>query len=326
MPKKYVIAADMGGTNIRAALVGRDGELVGKLREPTGHEPVSGLYRLLDGLRSEHTDEVCGIGIAVAGLIDGNRGTVLQSPNINGINGINLKSDLQERYGLTTVVENDANAAAYGEKCSGAGKGFDDFVMLTLGTGIGGGIVLGGKLLPVAAEIGHISINANGVPCACGNVGCLEAYASASAVIGSAVSELGRGTRSILKELHNGNFYKITAEDIYKSALDGDPLARTVLREAGKSLGSGIASIINVLSPQAVILTGGLSGAWNIYVDSAVTEASKRALKELYRRVVIIHSMLGDDAGMIGAAALAFEACGRKNKPTGEETPHGSRP
>jgi glucokinase len=176
--------------------------------------------------------------------------------------------------------------------------------MFTLGTGIGAGIVYSDKLLPVAAEIGHMSIKADGHQCPCGNVGCLELYASATAIIGNTIAELEKGGTSILKEFNNGNFYKIKAKDIYNAALEGDPLARNILREAGKGLGIGIANVVNILSPDAIILTGGLIGAWNIYIDSAIKEASKRALKELYGNVQIIASALGDDAGLIGAAQL----------------------
>lgn len=305
--KKYAIAADIGGTNIRVALVGRDGEVLSKAKEPTGKEVLDVLYKLIGPFYSTHENDICGIALAVAGVIDGQSGTVLQSPNIPGLNGTNLKSAVESRYNTCVVVENDANSAAYGEKCFGTGKAFRNFVMLTLGTGIGGGIISNNKLLPVAAEVGHISINANGRPCACGNIGCLETYASATAIIGNAIAEIEKGTQSILKDLYKGNFYKVNAADIYRGALDGDSLARTVLREAGKSLGTGIASIINLLSPEAVILTGGLLGAWNIYIEAAISEASKRALKELYSKVAIIPSSLGDDAGIIGAAGLIFD-------------------
>ena len=135
-------------------------------------------------------------------------------------------------------------------------------------------------------------------------MGCLELYASATAIIGNTVAELEKGGSSILKDFSNGNFYKIKAKDIYNAALEGDPLARTVLRDAGKGLGIGIASIINIMSPDAIILTGGLIGAWNIYVETAIKEASRRALKELYDNVQIIASTLGDDAGLVGAAHL----------------------
>ncbi len=304
---KQAIVADIGGTNIRAALVTSSGEIVQKLKEPNSKEPIQMLYKLIDTLLSEHQADLTGIGIAVAGLIDSKSGTVLQSPNISSLNGINLKQETAQKYNKLVVVENDANAAAFGERWKGTGKKFENFVMLTLGTGIGGGIIVKGKLLQVAAEIGHISINSNGRPCACGNMGCLETYASATAIVGNAIAEIEKGTESILKAAYKGNFYKITAEDIYKAALDGDSVARTVVREAGKHLGTGIASIINIMSPEAIILTGGLLGAWNIYIEAAINEAAKRALKELYSRVSIVPSELADDAGMIGAAGLVFE-------------------
>ncbi|TAN43437.1 MAG: ROK family protein [Nitrospirae bacterium] len=304
---KQAIVADIGGTNIRASLVTSSGEIVQKLKEPNTKEPLQTLYKLIDGLVAGHEADLSGIGIAVAGLIDSKSGTVLQSPNISSLNGINLKQETAQKYNALVVVENDANAAAFGEKWKGTGKKFENFVMLTLGTGIGGGIITSGKLLPVAAEIGHISINSNGRPCACGNIGCLETYASATAIVGNAILEIEKGTESILKSSYKGNFYKITAEDIYKAAIDGDSMARAVVREAGKHLGTGIASIINIMSPEAIILTGGLLGAWNIYIEAAINEAAKRALKELYNKVSIVPSELADDAGMIGAAGLVFE-------------------
>lgn len=309
MAKNYAVSVDIGGTNIRAALVNSSGEVEMKVKESTGRKPGAVIHKLIDSLYSKHSKQVCGIGIAVAGIIDREDGIILRSPNIPELAGERIESELKKRYKTCVVVENDANAAAYGEKCAGAGKDFNSFIVLTLGTGIGGGVVINNKLLPIAAEVGHMSINANGRQCVCGNVGCLESYASATAIIGNAVSNLEKGNSSILKDLYNGNFYKITAEDIYKAALEGDTLSRTVLREAGKSLGIGIANLINILSPDAIILTGGLLGAWNIYVESAIQEASKRTLKELYAKVKIIPSSLGDNAGIIGAAKLVFEEC-----------------
>ncbi|MBA4349386.1 MAG: ROK family protein [Thermodesulfovibrio sp.] len=307
MTEKYCIAVDMGGTNTRAALINSYGEVLTKIKEHTGTDPLATLNKLIGNLYSDNAAKVYGIGLAVAGIIDSDNGIVLWSPHIQKLKDVNLKTEIEKSFKTSVVIENDANAAAYGEKWAGTGKDYKNFVVLTLGTGIGGGIIIDNKLLPVAAEVGHMSINSGGAQCACGNIGCLELYASARAIIGNAVSALEKGDNSILKDFYNGNFYKITAEDIYKTALDGDMLARAVLREAGKNLGIGIANIINILSPDAVILTGGLVGAWNIYVEPAIQEASKRAFNELYARVKIIPSSLGDDAGVIGAAALIFK-------------------
>lgn len=309
MAKKYSVGVDIGGTNIRAALVSPDGEVLSKVKAATGKDPLAVLHKLLDTVYTPNAKEVYGIGIAVAGLVDRQSGTVLRSPNLQKLDGVSLAVELRKRHRTCVAVENDANAAAYGEKLVGAGKGFRSFVVITLGTGIGGGIVIDNKLLPVAAEIGHMSISAGGQRCPCGNVGCLELYASATALINHAIGEIEKGKVSLLKDFYNGNFYKIKAEDVYKAALEGDTLARTVLKDAGKSLGIGIANMINLLSPEAIILTGGLTGAWNIYGEAAVQEASKRAFKELYGTVTILPSVLSDDAGMIGASRLVFDTC-----------------
>ena len=317
MVKHCCIAADIGGSNIRVSLVSDDLGIMLKLKEPSGGEPFGVLVRLIEELLSNLPAGMtcCGIGLAVAAIIDKTSGTILRAPNIQSFSGLGLIREIKDRFALTVIMENDANAAAYGERVAGAGRDFKDFIMLTLGTGIGGGIVIGGRLLEVAAEIGHSTINMTGPQCGCGNSGCLESYASATAIIGNAVASLDSNSESMLKDLHNGNAYKISAEDIYKAALEGDPLARTLLRDAGRALGIGIANMINCLSPQAVILTGGLLGAWNIYVEAAMAEASKRAVPELYERTQIIASSLGDDAGTVGMAALVFDgAKGRKSK------------
>ena len=309
MSEHYCIAGDIGGTNIRVSLVDAEYRIVSKLKEPTGTEPLSVLFRLIDSisLNVPGGRQACGIGLAVAGIVDTAAGVVLRSPNIPVLSGVHLQDAIAKRYGTCALIENDANAAAFGEKIAGAGRDFGSFVLLTLGTGIGGGIVLNNRLLHVAAEIGHTTVNAAGPQCGCGSLGCLESYSSATAIIGGAISAMEKGTASILKESYNGNFYKLTAEDIYKAALEGDPLARLVLREAGKALGIGIANMINLMSPEAVILAGGLVGAWKIYIEAAIAEASKRSFAELFSKVRIVPSSLGDDAGSIGMAALTFE-------------------
>ncbi len=305
--KNLTIGVDIGGTNIRLALMSRGNKVLYKLKEPIGSDPLFTLHKLLDLLYKECPDDIIGIGIAVAGIIDREGGIVIKSPNLSGLNGVNLVSDVSARYETPVIIENDANAAAYGEKISGAGRDFRNFVMFTLGTGIGGGIVVNNELLPVAAEIGHITIDFNGNKCACGNTGCLEAHASATAIVEYATFQIKNGVNSILAKLYNGNYFKITAEDIYKSALEGDSLSRDALKEAGRSLGLGMANAINIFSPEAVILTGGLIGSWNIYIENAIKETSRRALRELFDKTKILPSALDDDAGIIGSAALALK-------------------
>jgi len=308
MSKNYAIGIDVGGTNLRAALVSNKGEVIKKVKGSSGGDVLGSLRKIIENL---YTTDVEGIGIGIAGLVDRKKGIVLLSPNLHAVEGINFVESLHAQFSVPVFIENDANAAALGEKWMGAGKEFSNFVLLTLGTGIGGGIVYKGKLADVAAEIGHMSVNADGEKCPCGNYGCLELYAASNAMKTKVVSALEKGTESLLRECCEGSFYKLTTGDIYKFALEGDNLAREALKDTGRYLGIGFANIINLLSPEAIILTGGLVGAWNIYVQEAIKEASRRTFKAIFESVKIIPSSLGDDAGIIGSAGLVFSASGR---------------
>jgi len=305
MSKRLAIGIDLGGTNIRGALVTKDGEIVCKRKEPTSKEILKSIFGIIDGLFS---GDIAGIGLGVAGLVDRKGGRVAVSPNIPSVEKVNLVKGIIEKFNVPVFIENDANAAALGETWVGAGKGFSNFVLFTLGTGIGGGIIQGKKLLRVAAEVGHMTINMNGGKCHCGNSGCLESYASARAIISKTLSALEKGRESMLRQFHGGKIHDLTPEDIYRVALEGDNLAREVFKEAGRCLGIGIANIINIMSPEAVILSGGLSKAWDIYIQEAIKEASRRSFKELFGTVKIIPSLFGDDAGIIGSAGLVFQS------------------
>ena len=303
MSKKYAIGIDLGGTNLRVALVSEDGEIARKVKKASPEEVLNSLSETIEEVKQ---GDITGIGLGVAGLIDRENGRVFSSPNYHAVEGLDLVEGIQRKFNVPVYLENDANCAALGENARGAGKDFENFVLLTLGTGIGGGIIYKGELLDAAAEIGHMSINAEAEKCPCGNIGCLENYASARAMIAKAVVMLEKGTESMLKNCCNGSIYKITPDDIYKSALEGDTLSREILRDAGRALGVGLANLINILSPEAIILAGGLIGAWNIYVQEAIKEASRRAFKDVFEAVKIIPSSLGDDAGVVGAASLVF--------------------
>jgi glucokinase len=302
--KNFAIGIDLGGTNMRIALVSRDGQLIRKIKEPTSEELLDILLKSVNDLFS---DDIAGICIGVAGLIDRGNGRILVSPNLHFVEEIDFVTIFKEKFGVPVFLENDANTAAFGEQWVGVGKNFSHFILLTLGTGIGGGIIYGKKLLRISAEIGHMSIDVNGEKCPCGNAGCLETYASARAILSKATSLLEQGRESLLIEYCGGNFYKLTAEDINRAALDGDNLARELLKDTGRYLGIGIANIINIMSPEAIILSGGLMGAWDIYIQEAIKEASRRSLKELFDTVKIVPSSLSDNAGIIGSAGLVFQ-------------------
>jgi glucokinase len=310
MQKNYAIGIDIGGTNLRVAKVSPDGEIVRKTAELTSEELLESLHKAIGPLFS---DDIAAVGIGVAGLISRERKKVSISPNLHAVEKLDLVKEIGERYGVPVFIENDANAAAYGEMWVGAGKDIASFVLFTLGTGIGGGVVHEKQLLRIPAEIGHMSIISDGEKCPCGNTGCLESYASARAILSRAVFYLEAGRESALQKYYEGNFYRLTTEDIFRAALDGDNLARELWKNAGRYLGVGIASMINLMGPDAVILAGGLTGAWDIYIQEAIKEASRRAFRELFERVTVIPSQLEGNAGLIGAAGIAFNSVGMQS-------------
>ncbi len=302
MKKHYAIGVDIGGTNLRVALVSDKGEVLRKTSEPSGGDIRARLKSLITSFMSE---EVAGVGIGVAGFINRREGKVVTSHNLQVLDGTNLgELDLN----VPVYLENDANAAALGEKWLGAGKKYRNFALITLGTGVGGGFVHDGKLLDVPFEVGHLSVEANGDKCPCGNYGCLELYCSAKALTSAAADALEQGRESVLRECCHGNIYNISAEEIARAAFDGDALARELLKRACRYLGVTLANLIHLLSPEAIVITGGLTGAWAILVEEASRETSKRVLKGLMENIVFIRSTLGtEDAGTIGAAAVVFD-------------------
>ncbi len=321
---KIAIGIDIGGTNTKFVLASEDGKVHSSYKTPTptitGKSTkkiedllVANLKEFLNTKTSKSVisglpgdSDIAGIGIGVAGLLDRKAGKVIQSPNISSINNVPLKEIFEREFSLPVVVENDANIYAYGEKWVGAGKDYNNFVVLTLGTGLGGGLIYKGELYEGPVEIGHMTIVPSGRYCTCGSTGCLESYASGRAIVDRAISSLEKGTESLLSKCCQGNIYKITPEIIYQSALDGDNLSREVLREAGLFLGIGIANLINILDLEAVIIGGGLIGAWDMLLEELTKEVSKRAFKPLSAKVKIIKSALTKDAGSIGAAGFLF--------------------
>ncbi len=209
------------------------------------------------------------------------------------------------------MVDNDANTYAYGEKWIGAGKDIDNFALLTLGTGLGGGIIYKGEVFEGAAEIGHMVIESQGRVCTCGSYGCLESYASGRAVMDMAISALEKGVKSMLTECCDGNFYKITPELVYKTALEGDNLSRDVFREAGQYLGIGIGNLINIFNLDAIVFGGGLIGAWDLFIEDVKKEFLKRSFKSLSGSIKILKSVLKEDGGSIGAAGLVLKISGQ---------------
>ncbi|MCS7215662.1 MAG: ROK family protein [Thermodesulfovibrio sp.] len=296
----YYLGIDIGGTNIKVGVVSRDWEIIKIYKIPTGNNPVEALVGEIDRIYKEFKIE--GIGVGIAGLVD-REGKVIKASNISSFNDFPLKKDLESRYKVDVKIENDATVATVAEAIFGKGKGLSNFILLTLGTGIGGGFWFDGKVWQFPMEVGHMSINYQGKFCNCGNSGCLEVYASARAIKDNLIERLVRGEESQIKQLYEGNVYRATSEDIYKAAMEGDHLCRTVLKEAGKALGVGMANLINIFAPEKIILSGGLSNAVNIYLETAIQEAIKRAMRGLAESVNITQSPLIDKGGVLGAIA-----------------------
>jgi glucokinase len=308
---KTAVGIDIGGTNIKVVKVSETGDVLERLVEPTPSNPEGSSESLRIVLtkiiKNIMNDNVIGIGFGIAGLINREDGVVIQSPNIPAINEFPVKHVFEKEFSLPVVVENDANIYAYGEKWIGAGKDMKNFAVLTLGTGLGGGIIYKGELFEGHVEIGHIIIEPQGRFCTCGSYGCLESYASGRAIVDRTISSLERGTTSLLTECCDGNIYKVTPELIYKTALEGDSLCREVFRETGRYLGMGIVNLVNLFCLEAVIIGGGLIGAWDLFAKEIKDEFMKRALKPLTTDVEILKTTLGEDGGSIGAAGLVFQ-------------------
>lgn len=320
---KIAIGLDIGGTNTKTVIASEKGEVLLSRKNPTPAvtekekgKIESGLIANLKDFLNEATSKkviseaskLSGIGIGIAGLIDRKQGRIIQSPNISAINGVALRDIFEKEFSLPVIIENDANAYAYGEKWIGAGKDLDNFIVLTLGTGLGCGLIYKGQLYEGPMEVGHMTIVPSGRYCTCGSSGCLESYASGRAIVDKAISSLEKGTESLLSKCCDGNIYKITPEIVFEKALDGDSLSREIFREVGQFLGIGIANLINILGIDAVIIGGGLIGAWDMFIEELSKEAQKRAFKLLSTDVKILKSALTKDGGSIGAAGLLFSS------------------
>ncbi len=304
-----VLAADLGGTNVRAAIVTTGGEVHERLHMRTpktgGFDAlVNAIGSLATGLL-EKNESIRRFGLGIPAVIDFSSSRISQSPNLPVLDGSALADAVSKRTGLRVVLENDATAAAIGEHWLGAAKGADSAVCITLGTGIGGGLIINGEpycgLDGTAGEVGHICVEPEGPRCGCGSRGCLEQYASATAIVRLASLKLADGAASVLNEKAD-----ISARDVYEAWLEKDAVAYEVFQVAGTKLGMAIADLINVLNPEIVVLTGGVASAWDAFITPTLDEMLKRAFRQPAERVKIVRGKLGDDAGILGAAKRAF--------------------
>ncbi len=303
------IGVDVGGTKIAAGVVTPEGELLEEVRYPSAGSTkllLDNIARAVREVREGH-DDVEAVCLAVPGLILAQENKVIFSPNLPTIEGVPLKEALEERFGLPLTVENDANAAAWGEFRFGAGSEVDHLVFVTLGTGVGGGVISHGILMRGAqgagGELGHVTIHATGPRCGCGNRGCLESLASGTAITRRARQMAAERPRSALGQLASER--KLTGEDVTKLAEDGDEAALSVLEEAGLWLGIGLAGFVNVFNPEAIAIGGGAARAGELILARGRKEMYLRARSPSRDLVEIKQATLGAKSGVIGAAALA---------------------
>ena len=316
MPQPTVIGADIGGTSAKAAVVSSDGKIVARAQRATDvHAGTKTMIAVVEDLLGRSTDldvEIRGVGVGAAGFIDSATGSVTFSPNLT-YDDPKVADALTGRIGLPVVVDNDANAAAWGERAFGCAKGCDDVSLVTLGTGIGSGFIVAGRLIRgstgAGAEIGHTIVDPRGPACGCGLRGCLEQLASGTAIARMAREAVGSDPESRIVQLA-GSAAEIRSEDVSQAAGEDDETAREVLRQAGRSLGVGLSNVVNLFDPQVIVLGGGLVGIGEPYLGPARDQLFKMTTQQHRRPKRLDVTALGHDAGILGAAALAFDLLG----------------
>jgi glucokinase len=308
---EYSIGVDLGGTNLRAAAVDRDGKILQKISVDTNFEggrdavigdiveSVNKIKRDLSSLR------LAGVGIGVPGFILLKKGFITNSNNLPYLENYPVRDAIEKLLGTPIILENDANAAALGEKWMGAGREVDDLVLLTLGTGIGGGIIMGGRVLHgmdgMAAELGHLTVDPFGPPCGCGNLGCLEKLASATAIESMAV-------------LMSLSAHPLTSKEVSELAVKGNAKAQAIFGQMGRALGIALANLINTFNFPLYLLSGGMLPAWDLFWPELETHVKMRSFTYRNSKTRIEAATLGSEAGLIGAAYLPFLAMDLSHK------------
>lgn len=310
-----VVGVDLGGTKILTALVDLRGSVAGRVREATPQTGPDAVVEVIVGsVRRLLTDAgidaaaIRGVGVGAPGPADPASGVVFEPPNLTGWHDVPLAAMLTSRLAVKTYVENDANAAAVGERWAGAGRGVDDLIYITISTGIGGGLIFGGRLYHgvsgTAGEVGHMVIEPGGPRCPCGRMGCLEALASGTSIARDARAAVASGQATTLSTLEPKALW---AADVARAARDGDPLARELFARAARYVGIGVANLVNLLNPAMVIIGGGVAKAGDLLFAPVRRIVTQEAFERPGAAVRIVPAALGDDVGAVGAAAVAIE-------------------
>lgn len=322
MSRRWVVGVDIGGTNVLVGLVPVEGGRPSALRTRSTVDlgvpsaVVGQLAQMVRDVIAEGAsagDDVLGVGIGSPGPLDLAAGVVLDAFNL-GWKDFPLRDQLAEVVGLPAILDNDANCATWGEYWLGAGRDVKNLVGVTLGTGIGGGIILDGKLVhgasASAGELGHMTIDFHGRRCKCGNYGCLEAYASGPNIAARAREGLAAGAQSALTALVGGELERLTAATVYEAILQGDEYAGEVMLETAKLLGAGLANIVNVLNPDMIVVVGGVTRAGDYLFKPLRSEVRRRAFRSAEQACRIVPGALPQTAGVIGAAGLFLRSIG----------------
>ena len=311
---RFYIGIDLGGTNIKGGLVSTAGTIIAqsKIKTEADRGPGHVMERMADLIldfrnSNKRGSQICGVGIGVPGQIDCRTGILRNAPNLPGWIDIPVSSELEKRVNLPVVVDNDANIAALGEYAYGAGRGIREMMLVTLGTGVGGGLIFGGQLyrggVGSAGEFGHMVIQIDGPICSCGKQGCVESFIGTRGLLQRVRDKLASGQQSLLSERDADS---ITPRDVGDAAAKGDKLAIDVLAETGFYLGIGLGNVANLLNIQRVVVGGGVANAGEFILKSARESLRKTALKLPGETVEVVQAILGEKAGIIGAGRLAM--------------------
>lgn len=309
--KQAAIGIDLGGTNLRGGLVTESGRILAKVHQrlPVKKSPeavVAAMAALIGKLEKQVPKKqmkLVGVGIGAPGGIDAKKGVVTQSPHLPLWKNVPLRNLLAEDVGLPVWVDNDANCFALGESTFGNGKGAKNLLALTLGTGIGGGLMIDGKIWHgdsgMAAEFGHMVLDVNGPKCACGARGCFEAFASGSALIRMAKEEIAKGEKTLLAKTKD-----IRGENIEKAADRGDRLSRQLFERLGTYLGLGIGNLVNMTGITQVVVGGKVIFSWEYFYPKTMEAIHRQCFRSVAKKVTLKSASLGDDAGLLGASLL----------------------
>lgn len=326
--KPLILGVDLGGTKILTAVVDPTGKMVSRDHSvtPASRGPEAVVQAILDsadralsqaGIRST---DLYTIGVGAPGLSDPGTGVLFTSPNLPGWEDVPLGDIVEKKFEKRVFLINDANAAAVGEFFFGAGRMARNFIYVTISTGIGGGVMIDGRIYTgstgTAGEIGHMTIDPKGPPCNCGNIGCWEQLGSGTALAREARRNILAGARTSILNHAGGDVERVNAEIIHRAAQNGDSLAMELIAQTGMYIGIGLANLINLFNPELIVIGGGLSNIGEMLLEPAYREAEHRSFKQSFRAVRFLQAELGRNSGVLGAAAYAYEQLTKTEKST----------